>query len=273
MRRHCEGEQQAGVPVAVAEQVSPGRVHSLHTPPEHDAPPQQSLSALHVDPRGRHAQRPEEHSIEPQQSAEVAHVAFAAAHAHRPPVQAAPLQHSDAEPHAEPERLQHVPDVPPVPLQDTDAPVLPGQQRTEVEQVMPGVAHIEPVPPSPPPIAVAHIPLRHSCPAGQSVLVTHVEPRAQRPMRHTCVPQHCWSPVHVPLSERQQRLVPRTSPHIVPVTHIGMPPGIHDSPAGTGVDDPLLHVPPVHVSPMQQLADVIHAVPAPLHRLHKPPTH
>lgn len=46
MRRHCEGEQHME-PDVDAMQVSPARVQSLHTPPEHELPEQQSESALH----------------------------------------------------------------------------------------------------------------------------------------------------------------------------------------------------------------------------------
>ena len=47
MRRHWAGEQQAVAPIAAAVHVSPARVQSLQTPPEHELPAQQSESAEH----------------------------------------------------------------------------------------------------------------------------------------------------------------------------------------------------------------------------------
>lgn len=156
MRRHCDGEQHICVPVAPGMHVSPALVHARHTPPEHDRPEQQSPLLMHDCPRGRHWHRPPEQLIEPQQSADVAQLALAIAHAQRPPMQAAPLQHSADEPQGWLARLQQVPDVPPVApeLQAIEMPPAPGQHRVPVgpdEHAMPGLAHIEPVPPSPMP--------------------------------------------------------------------------------------------------------------------------
>ncbi len=272
------------MPDAEAVQVSPARVQSEHTPPEQVAPPQQSESAVHDWPRGRHVQRPPVHVSEPQQSADVVQVALAAAQAQRLFVQAAPLQQSAPDAHAPPARLQQVPVVPPVPLHAIDEPIELAQQRVpEVpeEQAMPGVAHAVPVPPSVTPPSgpvegMVHTPERHSRPVLQSEFAEHDPPaalRAQRPLRQLSPPQHSSSEVQVPDSLRQQRRVPCDEAHMVPVAHAGMPPIVQAPPAGTGVLVPSTHVPLEHVRPEQHALDAEHAVPTPLHRRHRPPTH
>ena len=279
IRRHCEGEQHMA-PEVPAVQVSPARVQSLQTPPEHELPAQQSESALHDWPRGRHAQRPATQVIEPQQSAAVAHVAFEAAQAQRPPMQAAPLQHSAPDAQAPPARLQQVPAVPlAVPLlHEIDAPPLDGQQRVPVapdEHAAPGEAHMVPAPPSAPP-GIEQVPLRHSRPAEQSAFEVHAPPavlRAQRPLRHERAPQHSLSVVQVPISARQQRFDPWAVEHMVPVTHMGVAPGVQAAPAGTGVLTPSLQVPLVQVRPEQHALIAEQAVRAPLHRWQRPPMH
>ncbi len=276
--RHCEGEQHAAVPDAEAMHVSPARVQSLHTPPEQELPPQQSESAVHDWPLGRHAQRPPTQVIEPQQSAEVMHVAFDAAHAQWPLVHAAPLQHSAPDEQAPPARLQQVPVVPPVPLHEIDAPDPLAQQRVPVapdEHAMPGDAHIV-VPPSPPLMGDVHVPLRHSRPDAQSEFAVHPPPaalRAQWPERHESEPQHSSSEVHAPDSARQQRVAPCELEHIVPIAHAGIDPGVHAPPAGTGVLVPSTQVPDEHVRPEQHALDAEHAEPAPLQWRQRPPTH
>ena len=270
--RHCEGEQHAMVPDDEAVQVSPARVQSLQTPPEQELPEQQSLSALHDCPRGRHAQRPPTQVIDPQQSADVAQVALAAAQAQRPPVQAAPLQHSLPDEHAPPARLQHVPVVPDVvELHEIDAPELDAQQRVPVvpdEQAMPGDAHMV-VPPSVPLEPMVHVPLWQVRPVMQSEFEVQPPPallREQCPLRHERPPQHSSSLMHAPDSARQQRSVPCELEQVVPVAHGGIPPGVQAPPAGVGVVVPLEQVPLTHVRPEQHALIAEHAVPTALQR-------
>ncbi len=55
---------------------------------------------------------------------------------------------------------------------------------------------------------------------------------------------------------------------------MGIPPGVHAPPTGIGmVDDPLVQVEPVQVSPVQQSDALEHAVPDPWHDWQSPPVH
>lgn len=195
---------------------------------------------------------------------------FAAAHAQRPPMHVAPLQHSLDDEQAPFARLQQVPIVlVEAELHEIDVPEIEAQQRVVVEQAMPGVAHID-VPPSPPPLPdMVHVPLVQVSPVVQSAFELQPPPamlREQRLLRHERPPQHSSSLMHAPISVRQQRSEPCDAAHIVPDAQAGIPPGVQEPPAGTGVLVPSVQTPLLHARPEQHAFDAEHAVPTELQR-------
>ena len=105
------------------------------------------------------------------------------------------------------------------------------------------------------------------------LLVHCVVERAQRPLMQLSSPQQWRSVVHVPPSARQQSVSPCEAAHMVPLAHMGIPPGVQVEPAGSGVIVPSTHVPLVHERPEQQGDIVLHVLPAALQRRQSPPTH
>lgn len=199
----------------------------------------------------------------PQQSAATEQRPPAIEHAQRPPVHDAPLQQSEFDVHAPPPRLQHVPMVVAlVALHESE----PQQRGLDPPQVAPPMPHMA--------LDIWHWPLLHTCPVGQSMLLVHcVVERAQRPLMQLSSPQQWRSVVQVPPSARQQSVSPCEDAHMVPLAHMGIPPGMQAEPAGSGVIVPSTHVPLVHERPEQQGDEVLHVLPAALQRRQRPPTH
>jgi len=146
---------------------APRLVHSPQTPPRHDSPEQQSLSAEHALPRLRHWQVPFWQVMEPQQSLLAEQVAPDDAQAQRPPVHARPLQHSALLEHVPPEGLQQRPEV----LLELAVQLSePQHGAPPVMQVSPAWTHMAPI--------ITQRPPWHSSGDWQSLLWVHAPPAA-----------------------------------------------------------------------------------------------